>query len=407
MKFIKIALFLCVTSAIAQTNYVTGSVTIKNNQIIAGEIDYQDWKKTPETISFKQGDKIKIYKPEDLVAFEVSDDKFISRLVSVDVTQQQLNKMTDTDKVKFEDRHVFLNVLVQGNASLYEYYDSRIHFYAEKGDNFIELIKRKKLQEGNQDLMTFKKYLGQLNVLFNDCNSLKISDNLEYRRLPLSNIFEKYNACVSGDNSDNYSKKVEREKGAFYVTAGFAYSTFNLDSPFLIASDFDGGSFTTPSFGIAYDVPISKNRNKWVLRSELLYSAYKGEFEPSELNTISEGTMYLEQSTLGVNALLRYKIKSKNENILPFINLGFGFNYVISNDNKVEYKRSSSPNPGVTQTALIGSVDSYFTLNVGAGVLINRFSVEGRLMITDKVLGSVHNKNSITNIGLMVAYKLF
>ena len=190
---------LCVTTVVAQSNFVNGSVTTINNQVFTGQINYQDWKRTPETILFKTGETIRTYKPEDLLAFEVEDDKFISRLVSVDVTTQVLNKMSENDEATFEDRHVFLNVLAQGNANLYEYYDSRTHFYAEKGDTFIELINRKKLQKGNQDLMTFKKYLGQLNVLFNDCNTVKVSDKLEYRRLQLTKIFEKYNNCISGD----------------------------------------------------------------------------------------------------------------------------------------------------------------------------------------------------------------
>ncbi|WP_250433996.1 outer membrane beta-barrel protein [Hanstruepera flava] len=406
MKLIKIALMLCVTSMSAQSNFVTGSVTTKNNQILNGEIDYQDWKKTPETINFRQGEDIRTFKPEDLLAFQVENDKFISRSVTVDVTEQQLSKMTDTQKVMFEDRHVFLNVLAQGNANLYEYYDSRTHFYAEKGDTFIELINRKKLQEGNQDLMTFKKYLGQLNVLFNDCSSLKISEGLEYRRLPLSKIFNKYNTCISGDDSDNYTKKVEREKVVFYVTAGFAFSNFNFEHPNSILENFDGGSFTTPSFGAAADIPISKNRNKWSLRTELLYSAYKGEFEPNELTTITDGTMYLEQSTLGANVLIRYKFKSKNEDLFPFINGGFGFNYVLSYENYVSYKRVNAISDE-EQMFDIGSADSYFTFSVGAGVIYKRFSFEGRFMISDKVLGSVYGSSAITNIGMFVSYQLF
>jgi hypothetical protein len=406
MKIIKIALMLCATSVIAQSNYVAGTVTTKNNQTIIGEIDYQDWRKTPESISFKQGDKIRMYKPEELLAFEVKEDKFISRLINIDITEQQLNKMHDNDNVLFEDRHVFLNVLAQGNASLYEYYDSRTHFFAEKDDIFLELINRKKLQEGNQDLMTFKKYLGQLNILFNDCNSLKVSDGLEYRRLPLTKIFEKYNTCVSGDVSESYTKKVVKEKGAFYVTAGFAFSNFNLDSPYLIFENFDGGSFMTPSFGVAYDIPISKSRNKWVLHTELLYSAYKAEFEPSQLKTITDGELSIEQSSIGLNALIRYKFKGKNNKLLPFTNFGFGYNFVLNSENQVSYIRENAISDEF-QTLDAGNVESYFTLSLGAGIIYNKFSAEARFMLTDKVLGSVHNKNSITNIGLMLGYRLF
>lgn len=407
MKIIRLALMLCITSVIAQSNYVPGTITTLNNQVLQGEINYQDWKKTPETISFKSGANEITYKPEDLLSFQVEGDKYISKLVDLDVTQQQLNKMTDTEEVRFEKRHVFLNVLVQGNANLYEYFDYRTHFFAEKEGEFMELIYRKKLQKGNQDLMIFKKYLGQLNVMFNDCSSIRVSDNLDYRRIPLAKVFEKYNACAAGDDSQEvYTKELSREKGAFHITAGLAFSNFNLESPLRILENFDGGSFITPSFGLAYDTPISKNRNKWTLRAELLYSMFKGEFEPSELKTITEGKMFLEQNTLVVNALLRYKIKSKNDNLFPFINFGPGFSYVLSNDNTIDYKRNNATTDD-TQTINIGSVESYFSLNVGAGVIFNRFTAEARFMITDKVLGSVHNKNSITNIGLMVGYQLF
>jgi len=351
MKHFLVLLFLTsFLNTVAQSNYIPGKITTKDNKVIQGLIDYQNWKKTPNLIKFKNASSENLFSPEDIMAFEIENDKYVSKLVNLYVTEQRLDYMTKDQEVKFQEKHVFLNVLVTGNANLYEFYDGRSHFFVEKNNEVNELINRTSLVGSDISntligtdtyVRTSKNYIGQLNYVMNDCDAISDLKNLDYTRKSLSKIFQQYNSCEDIVSEDQiYVKETEKVRSAFYITAGYAFSSYRIDSPVLYVKDFNGGSYNTPSFGIAYDVDLSKNLGKWSMKGEILYSFYDNEFKPKENNpNIKESTFYFKNSTVALDVLLKYSFKKENRKVIPFINIGLGYNFIVSDDNYIEYLR--------------------------------------------------------------------
>jgi len=410
MKFIRFFLILFTCNAFAQDNFVPGTVTTINGTVIKGELNYQDWKKTPEVVQFKKGEKVREYSPRELKSFEVESDKYISRKVTIDVTEQRLQKMDKSLDTKFEDKYIFLNVLAKGDVNLYEHYNIRPHYFAEKGDEFQELINRKYFVDNNSDLLTNRKYIGQLKVFLRDCNDITVSKTLSYKRKELTKLVAKYNACVSkGINEVIYTKKISKNKSHFYVTAGYFASNFALNGLRDFLEKFEGGSFSSPTAGIAYELVFSKNRSKWSLYNELTYSKYsytENNNEPS--NGLSSGIirytpLKINYSTINLNVMFRYKFHKENQKITPFANVGMGRSIAISMDNSVgKFNSFSTENKDVSFV----TNSSYYMFSMGFGAIYENFSLELRYNSSSRLINKVNESLKLNNIGLMLSYKL-
>lgn len=388
---------------IGQSNFIDGRITLKNNNIIEGQIDYQEWRNTPESIKFKNGENITSYTPSDLLGFEVEGGKYVSQNVKLDVTEQVLRKMHYTDEPRFENKAIFLHLLYDGKSNLYHYYDSRSHYFVFKDGKYIELINRIALTENNEDVQNNKKYIGQLSYLFSDCNSVNPKSNLQYKENDLVKIFREYDNCFR-DEANQVEEVSTGKKHKLYAKGAFYFSNFKLESPDRFLNRIDGGSFTMPTLGIAYDIAISKNRNKWSLHNELVYYRINQEFEvDEELTNYDDITFNLDYSIINLNTLVKHRFKAKNDNILPFILVGFGYNFNLQSDNSVSYTISSSGN---RRSEEIGSI-GYFSLSAGLGVDYKKFIFELRYTVTDKIISNNYTKNNISNFGLVLGYHIF
>ncbi len=404
MKLIKALFILLTISAYSQDNFIPATLTTINGDEIKGELNYQDWKKTPEKIEFKVGGTVKEYLPGDVKSFQVESDKFIARKVTLDVTEQRLQKMDKSLKTKFEDRYIFLNVLAEGTVNLYEFYGIRPHYFAEKGSEFQELIKRESFAENNRDLIINRKYIGQLRVFLNDCNTVNIKETLAYKRKELSKLVNNYNACVNKDGDAVYAKNLNTQKSRFYVTAGYSSSSVSMSgtSPFI--RNFEGGNFSSPTIGVGYEIMFSKNRSKWSMYNELTYS----NIDYKESNDVTNTTILYDNfnvkySVINLNVFFRYKFHKEGQKVTPFANIGLGRSFTFSMDNTVD--RIDVFNNRLT-TRKFETRTGYFTNAIGVGAIYNKFSFELRYNRSEKIAkGSISTMN-ISHLGLMVSYRL-
>lgn len=409
MRVIAILFMLLTCNIYAQSNYVSGTIVTNDGNTLKGLINYQDWLVTPEAITFKSGESIREFKASEIKSFNVSGDRFISRNVKLEITEQRFQRMDINDKPLFVDKTIFLNVLVEGIIGLYEFYDYRPHYFVEKGGDFIELTNRKYLAEDNNDVITRKKYLGQLNYLLSECSTVKVKADLSYKRKELSKLIDEYNLCVSPnekeDSEDSYVKKLDEKRNHLYATGGLFISNFSIDSPNTLLRNFDGGSFTSPSFGASYEVTLSKNLKRLTLYNELIYSRYSESFNNERQTTvyIRYDPLKIEYSTIGLFSSFRYKFTRENTKVIPFFNVGVGYNFVVSED--VSVRRINSFNS--TETVFPLELNSrYFSLPMGIGVLYDKFSLELRYVLSNQVLNVFSSENKVSSIGALLSYRL-
>ena len=406
MKLIKALFILLAFNAYAQDNFIPGTLTTITGDKITGELNYQDWKKTPKTIQFKVGGAVKDYTPEMVRSFQVESDKFISRKVTLDVTEQRLQRMDKSLETKFEDRHVFLNVLAEGKVNLYEFFGKRTHYFAEKGEEFQELIIRKYFSKNNSDLLTNKKYLGQLRVFLNECNTININENLGYKRKELSKLVNEYNQCVNTDGEEaTYIKKVSRQKSGFYATAGYASSNVTINGLTPILKEFEGGNFSSPTIGIGYELLFSKNRAKWSLYNELTYTKINYEERNDKTDsTILYDNFNINYSAINLNFLFRYKFLKDAQKVTPYINLGVGRSLASSTSNTVYEIDTFDDSRSRERNFRLRS--GYFTFSAGVGATYNKFSLELRYNRSEKLAVTIVEQINISHLGLMLSYKI-
>src|SRR5688572_4568068 len=122
----------CLTNSYSQSNYKPGSVVTQNGETIEGLIDYRQWRKNPVSIKFQTtaNSSPVTYTVKDLESFEVHGlDRYITAVIKKDIRPVEMAELerafTDTTVIDT----VFLRLLVSGNYSLYQFNDTKPHFY--------------------------------------------------------------------------------------------------------------------------------------------------------------------------------------------------------------------------------------------------------------------------------------
>jgi hypothetical protein len=105
-------LLISLPGAIAQSDFREGYLVSLENDTIYGQVDYRPNSNENETIRFRQGEKVTKYFPKQISGFGyLNDIYFTSRVAD----------------------HLFAEVLVSGELSLYKYKDAYIMGKNESG----------------------------------------------------------------------------------------------------------------------------------------------------------------------------------------------------------------------------------------------------------------------------------
>ncbi len=406
--YFKLILLSLVVNSYAQTNFIEGQITLKDGSVLSGLIDYRDWKRTPTQISFKksvEGNLI-YYTPEQLMSFNVLDDKFTSRLVMLDMTEQRIQKMDFRDEVKLIEKHIFLNVLVVGEISLYVYQNVRQHlFIIKNNDKIIELIYRKKLAKNNIDIFDYKKYIGQLKLLTNNCESVKIND-IGFKSQVIMKIITKYNNCNENGSTQEYLKKnISKSEKNLFVFAGVSNATLRIQSNDFYMKYFVGDeSEKNFKFGLAYEFVLGKNLKKWSVYSQLSYHSYNILFkENPQTATVVYKDYKFKENVFNIATLLRYKIKNqKIKKFTPFVNLGLGYNLKIKS--KSSYTKFNTFNGNGSERKV--GISPNFYLVGGVGILYKKFSLELRYLSINDIYVSPVTKGKLSELGIVLGYSI-
>jgi hypothetical protein len=168
---------------------------------------------------------------EKVQEFEILNTvhKYQRFIVNIDQSANATKELTYSREPEFKQEQLFLRVLVEGNASLYEYngHKGLQRYFYKKDTAAVEqlifkeyLITETRVGENN----SYKQQL--LHVL--NCPSFTFVqvNNTNYREKDLVKIFEDYNTCI-GSPFTNYTKRREKGELAFTVKGGISF--LNVD----------------------------------------------------------------------------------------------------------------------------------------------------------------------------------
>ena len=422
-----VILLFCLTvigsSLSAQKNYQPGSVVTVAGETLTGEIDYKNWKKTPEKILFRK-DKSSTgvnYGVNDITSFCVSGDIYKRGVVEITETSDNINQVHIGDSFPSRIDTVFLLNVVSGPKSLYYYTDNVDHFYITNEDGSYEWLAYKKfrvIEEQNtvvgqsvvsNDLnyiSTNNGFINQLRAYFTNCSV--ISDKLKYEVGALRSAFLSYYDCT-GKNPE-YIQKPESNKLEIGLLVGATITSFKISTS---SSDLVGKVNYSPAnsvtAGASFDIVFPRERGRISLNNELTYSSYKteGRYLYTVNPFINEDYIYeFQYSYVKMNNMLRYKFFVNN--LIIFVNGGISNGIALSEVNKyTKVRTANGEKTTTTGKGFNGSTRKHeLGLIAGTGLRKNRASLEFRY---EKGMGPFNAANysaKVVRYSAMIGFRL-
>ena len=359
-----------------QSNFVKGFVITHKADTLNGLIDYQEWGKNPERITFKESlsAEAQVFTESDIVYFEVFNkneayQRFITPISMDRIELPILSVGPDTTR---SVKAVFLKYIEKGkNIDLLSYKDDlKSRHYIFDKQTLNELIYKKYFRDNvREEFSTDNRFKGQLLVISQQypVNNLnKFREKINKTSYLLSSI----SPLIREINSDSSSReKISSIRFFAGLTANYGYSAYKGNVPLAIGAT-NEATFT-PGFTIGLDAFLNKRTKKLLFRNELsLHTNKASMIKKEELKTTSHS---FEQTILSISPQVVYHLYTRN-NLRANIGGGFGGNFVKTSNNLYKEK-SSNPTSGsgdVNEEDGIEINKFWFVLPVRAGLVINK-----------------------------------
>ncbi len=380
-------------------------ITLKDGTLVQGTTGHNALVRTPDKLEVRVGNETLVYSPSMIEEFSLNGDKYISKEIELNTTNQNLQSLTDFTELEWVKKDVFLRVLVLGDVSLFSYKDSRIHYIVSKGEKFLELIRLKKSSKA-----TLNRYVGQLNILFSDCEQPPNTDYVNFNASSLKRAVIAYNECISGTNA--FIEEKPPIEVSFYIVGGYKQTSFDLTGALYSNYNIESESSGNITYGIGFDVNFLKRTKRLQLYNEFLLQNYQFEGFYRDQREIAE--QYIDYfldvdiQYLEANSMLRYSFGKEHSKVRVFINSGINFGFQLS-DNSTEYsntvlfdsenRREREPLGGEIKKSRIAFL-------TGIGLRHKYGLVEVRYGFNPK-LSDFPIVSNTNNLNLLAAFKVF
>lgn len=210
--------------------------------------------------------------------------KFERCTVKLDTSNVNLDALSDNRNPEWNEVTVFLKVLIESDASLYEYKNgNRTAYFYKSGDLAIEqLIYKKFIVEG--EMMVNNDFQKQLwtNLNFGSKNIDEFL-KLKYKRNDLKDFFIDYNNYKKNTVVD-LSKKLAKGSLNLKAKAGISSSALSFSNS-LMGAEVNFENEINWTFGAEVEYIMPFNRNKWSVFLAPGYNSYNNETEITLHNT--------------------------------------------------------------------------------------------------------------------------
>jgi hypothetical protein len=347
-QIITLLFFISTILVYGQVQFEQGYIINNNGDKISCFIKNVESFRTPSKIEYKlnlSDQETLTGNLENIKEFGIPE-KFKYKRQTVELDTEG-NKITTQRNPVFESKTVFLKVLIEGQASLYSYFDgeTRSFFYTleNKGIHSPKTLVYKEFitfQDTFSKNESFKQEL--MNYLI--CENLTQNDfiKVEYFESSILPLFIKYNSCIGG----NFEVFEEKRKGIFNlkIAPRIAFNSFFSGLKNDTRRDADFGKKTQFNFGIELEYIMSFNSNKWSIFFDPNYQYFKEEGIETGYQNVTASINY---SSIELPIGIRHYIFLNNTSKI-FINLGFIVDLVLNND--FEYTSTSGGQISITSS---------------------------------------------------------
>lgn len=342
-----------------------------------------DWKNNPVEFEYKLFDNSnrKTKTITSVKEFAVlNHSKFKRFTVNIDRSNENSNALSLKRGPEFKKETLFLKVLIEGSASLYQYEaKSLTRYFYSMGDASPKQLIFKYFKTFYDKIGKNEEYKQQL---FKDLKCGNISSNeiilKQYKKQDLMNLFIKYNKCKQSDFT-NFSKKEKRDLFNLYIRPGLKYSSLATKNNKSETRNIDFGGALSLRIGLEAEFILPFNKNKWAIIIEPTYQYYKAEKEiiyARRLTTVRTTNVIVDYKSIEIPFGLRHYLFI-NDNSKLFINLSYIIDFQMS-----------SRLYAVTRGLFDLDINSRNSLTYGVGYNYkNKYSFELRRQTDREILG--------------------
>ena len=327
-------LFFCLTTY-SQTKFESGYFISNNGNKTNCLIKNIGWKDSPTKFEYKlsENDSPKFATIKTVKEFSVGKSYEFKRFtVQMDLYIEPANKkkLDRNPKPEYVEKTIFLQTLVDGEASLYLYDKASYWKFFYTLDNEIpKQLFYKKYLVNSHTINENNQYKQQLYNTFK-CESISSKDalNTDYYKKDLISFFEKYNSC----KNSSFKTFEESSKTMFNLTLrpGVNFNSLKVENSINSDRNVDFGKQTNFRFGIEAEVVLAFNNNKWSLLFEPTYKYFKSK-KQLDIQSVEIDYSYIELP-LGIR---HYFYLDKNSKI--FINALYVLKD-LNSDAKLDYE---------------------------------------------------------------------
>lgn len=348
-----------------QNAFEKGYFIDSSDQKIDCLIKKVDWKKNPQAYVYKltTDSEEKNIEIQTIKEFGIyAESKYIKRTIAVDTSiALQNNKIK---KPEYKNKELFLEVLVEGKATLYSYKTDKLSlFFIAVDSSQIKQLLSYTYSDINNKTVKVDLYNQQLWESLK-CTKIDMKNvaKTKYKATSLAKLVIRYNKCANTDFTvfDTHKKEASVK---FTIRPGVTLSSLELTNS---VSDLEGGDFgktTGLRLGIEIEYKLPFHKRRWSIVIEPTYQYLKTE-KDVQLNSIPR-KLELDYRSVEMPIGIRHYI-FLNEKSALFVN----GSYIIELDPKSKFDFDSGTDLGINS-------DNNFALGIGYKFK-NKYSIELR-----------------------------
>jgi len=407
-------LIVCVISSYSQVKFEKGYYISDTGSRVDCLIKNRDWKYNPNSFSFKLTDSSEVQTGsiDTVMEFAILGvSKYVKHAVLMDRSSNSLRDMSTVRSAVFNEEELFLEVLIEGDASLFRFKEGNLdrYFFSVNNSQIRQLVYKRFMGARGTDVINYDKnlilensrYKQQLwNALKCDVITQSSINVVDYFKKDLVKFFLRYNKCHNS-LAENYEEFKGQDSFHISVKVGAYNSSLSLsnsESTYFDMIDF--GSQVGYSLGVETEFVMPFNNRKWGFGVGANFQSFSAEKEVLYVNltTLKKTTMVsVDYKSIEVPFSLRYYMFLNQKSKL-FIDASYIVDVTMSSSLYADRKD-------------LLDLDVKSRNNVGLGLgykFDDKYSVEFKINSSRNILGnysfwdSNYNKTSIA-----VGYTLF
>ncbi len=378
-------IFLYGANCYSQIIFEKGYFINNANQTVQCEIKNIGWRTTPTEFEYRLSENGKTQKVflTDIKEFGIDGvSKYIRENVNIDVSVNNVNSLVNNKKPVFEAKTLFLEVLLEGKANLYQYSSSSntTKYFYNKDNTGIKQLVFKFYKSSYNTIGTNNHFRQQL---WKDlkCNTIEINDieNLQYRKKSLINFFVDYNKC-NNSKLTTYESKNKKNTFNLSIKPRINNSSLKVADENSSIRSINFSNQVNFGIGIEAEIILPFRKNKWSVFIEPSYQYYNDQATRLSSGVVGgEINSTIEYSSIEIPIGIRHYMFINSDSKI-FINAAFVYD-IASGTQRYTRSDGSEITPA--------NVSSNSNLGLGIGYKFkNKFSLEYRLQTSRDILNN-------------------